>query len=85
MQLVGVYYEEGPPVPIPNTVVKLFSAEDTWRAAARENRSTLTFKASCFRKVLFSFAYFLMFYMPISNLEEACFPFLFATVFLSLK
>ena len=56
MQLVGVYYEEGPPVPIPNTVVKLFSAEDTWRAAARENRSTLTFKASCFRKVLFSFA-----------------------------
>ena len=53
MQLVGVYYEEGPPVPIPNTVVKLFSAENTWRAAARENRSTLTFKASCFRKVLF--------------------------------
>ena len=63
MQLVGVYYEEGPPVPIPNTVVKLFSAEDTWRAAARENRSTLTFKASCFRKVLFSFASFLMFYL----------------------
>ena len=53
MQLVGVYYEEGPPVPIPNTVVKLFSAENTWRAAARENRSTLTSKASCFRKVLF--------------------------------
>ena len=50
---VGVYYNEGPPVPIPNTVVKLFSAENTWRAAARENRSTLTSKASCFRKVLF--------------------------------
>ena len=64
MQLVGVYYEEGPPVPIPNTVVKLFSAEDTWRAAARENRSTLTFKASCFRKVLFSFASFIF----ISNI-----------------
>ena len=40
--IVGVYYEEGPPVPIPNTVVKLFSAENTWREAARENRSTLT-------------------------------------------
>ena len=31
--------EEDPPVPISNTEVKLFSAEDTWRAAARENRS----------------------------------------------
>ena len=39
---VGVYDEEGPPVPIPNTVVKLFGAENTWRAAARENRSMLT-------------------------------------------
>jgi len=28
-------------------------ANEPWRAAARENRSTLTFKASCFRKVLF--------------------------------
>ena len=25
----GEYYEEEPPVPIPNTAVKLFSAEDT--------------------------------------------------------
>ena len=33
-----VYYDEGPPVPIPNTVVKLTRAEDTWRAVARENR-----------------------------------------------
>ena len=28
-------------------------ANEPWRAAARENRSTLTSKASCFRKVLF--------------------------------
>ena len=28
---------EDPPVPIPNTEVKLSSAEDTWRATAREN------------------------------------------------
>ena len=27
------------PVPIPNTVVKLPSAEDTWTVASRENRS----------------------------------------------
>ncbi len=33
--LVGVDYNEGPPVPIPNTVVKLICAEDTWRVAAR--------------------------------------------------
>ena len=31
------------PVPIPNTVVKLFSAENTWRAAAREDKATPTF------------------------------------------
>ena len=40
---VGVYDDEGPPVPIPNTVVKLFSAENTWRAAAREDKATPTF------------------------------------------
>ena len=39
---VGVYYNEGPPVPIPNTVVKLISAENTWLEAARENRSAPT-------------------------------------------
>ena len=39
---VGVDSEEGPPVPIPNTVVKLFSAENTWRAAAREDKATPT-------------------------------------------
>ena len=31
--------EEVPPVPIPNTVVKLFSAESTWLDTAREDRS----------------------------------------------
>ena len=32
--------EEDPPVPISITEVKLFSAEDTWRETAREDRST---------------------------------------------
>ena len=40
--LVGVNDGEGPPVPIPNTVVKLIRAEDTWLEAARENRSMPT-------------------------------------------
>ena len=39
---VGVDDIEGPPVPIPNTVVKLNSAENTWAAAPREDRSTPT-------------------------------------------
>ena len=37
--IVGVDYDEDPPVPIPNTVVKLIRAKNTWRAASRENRS----------------------------------------------
>ena len=36
--IVGVDYFEGPPVPIPNTVVKLKRAENTRRAASRKNR-----------------------------------------------
>src|SRR5487761_2368274 len=32
--------EEGTPVPIPNTVVKLFSSDDTLGAAPRENKTS---------------------------------------------
>ncbi len=39
---VGVYDIEGPPVPIPNTVVKLNRADNTWWATAREDRSLPT-------------------------------------------
>ena len=35
---VGVNNGEGPPVPIPNTEVKLTCAENTWRAAAWEDK-----------------------------------------------
>ena len=35
----GDYDAEVTPVPIPNTVVKLCSADGTWREAARESRS----------------------------------------------
>ena len=35
---VGVDCGEGPPVPIPNTEVKLTCADNTWRATAWEDR-----------------------------------------------
>ena len=37
-RIVGVVDDEGPPVPIPNTEVKLIRAENTWLETARENR-----------------------------------------------
>ena len=35
---VRVDCHEGPPVPIPNTEVKLMYADNTWRVTAREDR-----------------------------------------------
>ena len=40
--VVGVFSDEGPPVPIPNTEVKLISADDTCLETDRENRSMPT-------------------------------------------
>ena len=42
---VSVTNAEGPPVPIPNTEVKLCSAENTCLETDREDRSTLTQKS----------------------------------------
>lgn len=44
LKIVGVYYDEGPPVPIPNTEVKLICAEDTRLVTDGENRSMPTSK-----------------------------------------
>ena len=44
--IVGVFCDEGTPVPIPNTVVKLIYADNTWLATAREDRSMPTQKRS---------------------------------------
>ena len=41
-QRVSVSNAKGPPVPIPNTEVKLCSAENTCLETDRKNRSTLT-------------------------------------------
>ena len=35
---VGIDCCEGPPVPIPNTEVKLTCADNTWRVTARKDR-----------------------------------------------
>ena len=40
--IVGAYDGEDPPVPIPNTVVKLLSADNTWLVTAREYKSVPT-------------------------------------------
>ena len=53
-RVVGVFNGEGPPVPIPNTVVKLTSAENTCLATDWEDRSMPTQKTSTFVEV-FSF------------------------------
>ena len=42
--------EEDTPVPIPNTEVKLFSADDTWRGTARESK-TLPFSGPMVKRL----------------------------------
>ena len=42
MHIVGEYYGQGTPVPIPNTVVKLIRANNTRMATSRKDRSMPT-------------------------------------------
>ena len=56
LEEVGVFNGEGPPVPIPNTEVKLTSAENTCLATDREDRSMPTLKERNFLPFL-SFLY----------------------------
>ncbi len=46
----GDYSGEDTPVPISNTVVKLSSADDTWRAAAWESRTSPVFYGSMVKR-----------------------------------
>ena len=55
--IVGVFNGEGPPVPIPNTEVKLTSAENTCLATDREDRSMPTQKESSERMALLLFLF----------------------------
>ena len=53
-QIVGVFNGEGPPVPIPNTEVKLTSADNTCLETDREDRSMPTLKNRCIRSGSFA-------------------------------
>ena len=53
--MAGVYDAEVPPVPIPNTEVKLSGAENTWRVTSREDRSVPAQKAATEMLLLFLF------------------------------
>ena len=50
-EIVGVFNGEGPPVPIPNTEVKLTSADNTCLETDREDRSMPT-QRICAKRVL---------------------------------
>ena len=54
--MVGDDDGEVPPVPIPNTVVKLVYGDNTWLATAREDNSTPTSKAAT-KVAAFSFLF----------------------------
>ena len=45
-EIVGVNGDEGTPVPIPNTVVKLVYGDNTWLATAWEDNSTPTLSSN---------------------------------------
>ena len=67
---VGVDYDEGPPVPIPNTEVKLVRAENTWLVTAREDRCSPTQK----REQLFRKEQLLFLFPPLFSVyvKKAC-------------
>ena len=50
-KIAGDYDDEAPPVPMPNTEVKLICAEDTWMEASWENRSLPALSLSFFNNL----------------------------------
>ena len=50
---IGAYDDEVPPVPIPNTEVKLVRVESTWRETAWEDRSVPVSKDCAFAQPFF--------------------------------
>ena len=61
--MAGVNYAEVPPVPIPNTEVKLSSAENTWWVTAREDRSMPAQKRDTRLRVSFFAILFILFWL----------------------
>ena len=54
-KIVGVINAEGPPVPIPNTEVKLCSGDNTLRETVREDSSMPTLRKERKRKIFLSY------------------------------
>ena len=67
-KICGDYSGEATPVPIPNTEVKLLSADDTWRATSRESRTLPLISFFAFFDILF-FRFFSMIY-NIPNYQD---------------
>ena len=55
--ITGGNGEEETPVPIPNTEVKLLSAESTWLDTAREDMSLPVFQKKALERVPFVFVF----------------------------
>ena len=55
MKRVRVNGDEGTPVPIPNTVVKLVYGDNTWLATAREDNAARTRTAATSVAAVFHF------------------------------
>ena len=64
-RIVGVDYNEGPPVPIPNTEVKLVCAENTRLATARDDRLAPTLRR--ITEMWFFFLFFKSYKLPLSE------------------
>ena len=71
-RIVGVDYNEGPPVPIPNTEVKLVCAENTRLATARDDRLAPTLRR------ITEMWFFFYFSKAISSLCQRAFSFTLA-------
>ena len=71
MLLVGVDDAEGPPVPIPNTEVKLCGAEDSALATRCENREMPILVASFFFEVFYYF--FQIFKIKLDIFARLCY------------
>ena len=55
--IVGAYGDEGTPVPIPNTEVKLIRVENTWLETAWEDKAVPTQMKETFRGLFRTFLF----------------------------
>ena len=80
--------DEGTPVPIPNTVVKLVYGDNTWLATAWEDNSSLTLKAVTNMVAAFFFCKSrkqkILFFDKIRQMFDKTFDILYMVLFYTL-